>query len=263
MRPTTISAWLSLGLTIGLTIGGIARTAWARNQPRSEAAVVQVPEEAATCARLPNKAVLLTFDDGPHPRHTDEIREILSERGIKAIFFEVGSKVGSIVDGHVVPTPAAAVSRRLAAAGFVIGNHTVDHAALATLGDEEILAEIDLANRILRDISGSTPLFFRAPYGEQQRKVEAMIAARGMTLLSWDIDSRDWDGSRPRAIAERVLAGLEEKGRGIVLFHDTHGQTVKALPMLLDVLIARGCHFVSPEAFLGISSPACRARPGK
>jgi uncharacterized caspase-like protein len=59
----------------------------------------------------------------------------------------------------------------------------------------------------------------------------------------WNIDSLDWADPVPSSIADRVLRAVDKEGRGIILFHDIHERTVKALPAILDRLVAEGYQF--------------------
>ncbi len=74
---------------------------------------------------LPAKTFVLTFDDGPHPRYTDQILAILNRYGLKAVFFEVGRNLGpESTDANVKLASTAAVSTRVLAQGSTLGNHT-------------------------------------------------------------------------------------------------------------------------------------------
>jgi peptidoglycan/xylan/chitin deacetylase (PgdA/CDA1 family)/uncharacterized caspase-like protein len=207
-------------------------------------------------SRLPLNHVALTFDDGPHPKHTDAIRAMLSERGIPAVFFHVGQNVGSVdARGVVKPTRAAAASRKLLTAGFTLANHTFSHQLMPGLSDRDIAEQIDATNRIERSVLGTSPTLFRPPYGARDARVLAAVEAKRMTQVLWNIDSQDWADPVPLSIADRVIKTFDREKRGIVLFHDIHKRTVDALPRILDELQKRGVRFVGWDG-TGFSAPA-------
>ena len=196
--------------------------------------------------RLPDKAVVLTFDDGPHARHTDRIREILARYGAKAVFFHVGQNLGTLgKDRQVHATRAAAASQRLLEAGHALANHSFSHSFLPKLDETQLAHEIDAANRMLVEVSHADTDLFRAPYGARNEKVRAALASRKLRSIMWNVDSQDWADPVPASIADRVVRVVEAEKRGIVLFHDIQQRTVEALPLVLEALQARGYRFLS------------------
>ena len=82
--------------------------------------------------QLPEKTVLLSFDDGPHGRYTDEILEILQRYQAPAIFFELGQNLGSVdAQGQVKPGPGSDVAKRVLAAGHQLANHSFTHGLMS------------------------------------------------------------------------------------------------------------------------------------
>src|SRR5262249_7479548 len=69
--------------------------------------------------------------------------------------------------------------------------------------------------------------------------------ALGMKTILWNIDSQDWADPIPQSIASRVVAQVERQHHGIILFHDIHERTTKALPIVMDELQKRGYRFLS------------------
>jgi peptidoglycan/xylan/chitin deacetylase (PgdA/CDA1 family)/uncharacterized caspase-like protein len=209
--------------------------------------------------KLPPKTLVLTFDDGPHPRYTDRILEILKRFKVKAVFFEVGRNLGTVgKDGGVQAVRTADASRRLLEAGFPLANHSFTHALLPKLTDAEIAREIELTNRMLKEVSKTDTILFRPPYGARDDRVLAAIQGHRMKSILWNIDSKDWADPVPKSIANRAIATVEGEGRGILLFHDIQGRTVEALPMVLETLQARGYRFLTwnGSAFIDEAPPA-------
>jgi peptidoglycan/xylan/chitin deacetylase (PgdA/CDA1 family)/uncharacterized caspase-like protein len=195
--------------------------------------------------KLPPKTILLTFDDGPHPRYTDRILEVLNKYQIKSVFFELGTNLASVKLNKIVPTRASAAARRLMQAGFVIGSHGFSHDVLPKMSDREISTEIDETNRLLQTVVNVHSPLFRPPYGERDSKVLAAIEAHKMKSILWNIDSKDWADPVSKSIANRVIADARRYNHGIVLMHDIHERTIEALPLIIETLKSEGFHFLN------------------
>lgn len=109
-----------------------ANEAVTRGMPASRGQSAHKPDPATEVpfAALPPKTLLLTFDDGPHPRYTDRIREILIQHGAPAVFFHVGQNLGQIANDEVALGRAAEATKRLTEAGIALGNHSFTHPVL-------------------------------------------------------------------------------------------------------------------------------------
>lgn len=196
---------------------------------------------------LPPKTLVLTFDDGPHPRHTDQVLSILKKYHVHSVFFELGRNLGTIRPDHSIrQTRAAAASRHVLESGSFLANHTYSHALLLKLSDKEVAEEIESTRRLLQAVSQTPPTtLFRPPYGAENEKVLAAVEARKMKEVLWNIDSMDWADPIPKSIANRVIRQIDSEQRGIILFHDIHGRTPEALPDVLDTLQKEGYRFLS------------------
>ena len=193
---------------------------------------------------FPAKTVLLTFDDGPHSTYTDEVAAILKQYGINAVFFQVGQNIGAIDnDGKPVLARGAKVSARLIEAGHVLANHSYSHAQLSKKTGDGLKAEVLNTDSLLKAIDASRSPLFRFPYGARNQEGLDVIALAQLRSVMWNIDSLDWADPVPTSIADRVVKAVEQEGRGIILFHDIHERTVKALPLILDRLVAQGYQF--------------------
>jgi len=194
-------------------------------------------------ATLPEKTLVLTFDDGPHHRYTDRILAILKEQDIAAVFFQVGQNLGTVKDGAVRLGANAQVSRRILQAGHSLANHSYTHAFLPKLSAQGLDQEIDDTRQILEQITAGPVPLFRAPYGARNTQVMAKIKSEHLKSIMWNIDSLDWQDPVPKSIAQRVLDEVEKYQRGIVLFHDIHARTVDALPLVITALKEAGYRF--------------------
>jgi peptidoglycan/xylan/chitin deacetylase (PgdA/CDA1 family) len=242
-------------------LGHIARDATARDILKElDQELVAAPEpaieetDAAARARvlewngeeLPERSVLLTFDDGPHPGYTPAILDILKAEGVHAIFFQVGRNLGEITQGAPVPGVALAIESRLVLEGHAVGNHSFTHPVLPKLERKDIAKEIEdtqmLIDAMVPDTNGRTG-GFRPPYGARDDKVFAEIEQHRLRSVVWNVDSEDWADPLPESIAHRVVQEAEKEGRGIVLMHDIHARSVEALPIVIRELKKRGFQF--------------------
>jgi peptidoglycan/xylan/chitin deacetylase (PgdA/CDA1 family)/Flp pilus assembly protein TadD len=196
--------------------------------------------------KLPPKTVLLTFDDGPHPRYTDEILDILKRYQAPAVFFQLGQNLGKVgADGRPLPGNGSAVAKRVLAAGHQLANHSFTHGLMSKFELVKVKEEAANTEALLDAAGRSGDALFRFPYGARNDGALSTIEALKLRSMMWNVDSLDWSDPIPKSIAARVLAELEKQQRGIVLFHDIHARTVQALPLVLDQLAADGWRFAS------------------
>jgi peptidoglycan/xylan/chitin deacetylase (PgdA/CDA1 family)/regulator of sirC expression with transglutaminase-like and TPR domain len=206
---------------------------------------VTAPAKVLSGWSLPDKNLVLTFDDGPHIRNTAKIVEILEDFGIKSIFFAVGRKLGRHgAGGELRVTTEVKRNPRVLDNGHLVANHTRTHPFLPKLESDEVGAEIDQTTRLLNDVWEVEPALFRPPYGAINDTVKRLVAERNLRIMLWNIDSQDWADPVPKSIANRVIADARRKGRGVILFHDIQSRTVEALPLVIETLLAEGFHFV-------------------
>ncbi|HLK91427.1 MAG TPA: polysaccharide deacetylase family protein [Polyangia bacterium] len=192
-------------------------------------------KDQVTGLRFGDKQVLLTFDDGPSARLTPQVREILARFGVRAVFFEVGRNVAKAADEP----------RRILASGYAVANHSFTHAFLPKLDPARLDHELGDTNKALEAATKEKTVLFRPPYGARNDAVLKAATALGMKTVLWNVDSMDWADPVPLSIADRVVAQVEKKKRGIILFHDIHERTLEALPLVLGELQKRGYTFLS------------------
>jgi peptidoglycan-N-acetylglucosamine deacetylase len=188
---------------------------------------------------LADKEVVLTFDDGPLPPSSTKVLDILAAQCVKATFF----LVGEMAREH------PATVRRIHEEGHTIGTHTEDHPLrMRKLTVEKLRWEIDqgIADvaAALGDGKNLAP-FFRIPGLSRSPLIDEELAARSLVVFSSDTVADDWHRHiRPTDIIARALKRLEARGKGILLLHDIHPATAKALPGLLKDLKDKGFHVV-------------------
>lgn len=185
----------------------------------------------------------LTFDDGPDPRYTPKILEILDHYGVKATFFLVG--------GNAERNPD--VVRQIVAKGHVIGNHTYSHKVIGKLTEEQKVREIERTSEVLGRITGKAPAFFRSPYGYFDTAYFVLADRMGMTQVMWSVVPEDWTNPGAAVIARRVLD--KSSNGSIILLHDAGGdrsQLVEALPAIIEGLRKKGLELVTVPELLGV-----------
>jgi peptidoglycan/xylan/chitin deacetylase (PgdA/CDA1 family) len=194
--------------------------------------------------------VALTFDDGNDPGEVREIFAILRTAGVPATFFPYAQAMNA--------DPQA--WRRIAAAGYGIGNHSLSHKDLTKLSGTALAAEINGATRLIRTITGRAPIpFLRPPYGAWNDRVAAAAARAGYSILAlWDVDPKDWSGISAAAITAAVLRGARDGS--VILLHAGPYHTAEALPEIIAGLTARGFRFASMPQLLSGSTSGIRAR---
>jgi len=200
------------------------------------------------------KKIAITFDDGPDPRWTPKILDILKEKDVPAAFFVIG------VDASQSPD----ILKREYAEGHEIGNHTYTHPNFDEITKTQIRWELNLTQRLIESTIGVKSILFRPPFGidhqpEYAEEVAQLPVAQdmGYLIVGQKIDPHDWqlrDG-KPVPAQEIVDAVLRQAEDGnIVLFHDGGGdrtQTLAALPQVIGALRKQGYQFVSVSDLIG------------
>jgi peptidoglycan/xylan/chitin deacetylase (PgdA/CDA1 family)/uncharacterized caspase-like protein/Flp pilus assembly protein TadD len=183
------------------------------------------------------KTVALTFDDGPHPKYTEQVLALLRKYSIRAVFFEVGASLGVVdAEGHATLSRTGEIAKKVLEDGHTIANHTYSHPVLPKLSEAARASEIDRTSLLLEKVSGQKPVLFRPPYGARNQEVLTEVNGNGLRSVMWTIDSLDWADPVPESIAMRVLHALNQKQKGIILFHDIHKQGVLALSPVIEEL---------------------------
>jgi peptidoglycan/xylan/chitin deacetylase (PgdA/CDA1 family)/tetratricopeptide (TPR) repeat protein len=214
---------------------------------------------------FPAKSVALTFDDGPHPKYTEQVLAILQKYGLKATFFEVGYMIGKVDDGGGVTfVRTSDVSRKIVEAGHMLANHSYSHPVLVKLPEAERNSEIDRTNTLLEKISGRKTELFRAPYGSRNQAIVERVNSEGMRSVMWNIDARDWADPIPESIAMSALHQFNQQQKGILVLHDTHKQSVLALSLIIDELMRQNYTFLTFDKgqFVKSGKPAGTERSG-
>jgi peptidoglycan-N-acetylglucosamine deacetylase len=200
----------------------------------------------------------LTFDDGPDPRWTPAILDILKEENVPATFFIIGK------NGQANPD----LVRRVVDEGHEVGNHSYTHPNLGEIPLSLTELELNATQRLIESEVGRSTVLFRPPYfgdaeADKPQEVEPALVAQnlGYIMVGVRIDPDDWqlpataDQIVGRVIDRAADSNPETRGE-IILLHDSGGDrsaTVEALPRLIQELKARGYRFVAVSDLAGLS----------
>jgi peptidoglycan/xylan/chitin deacetylase (PgdA/CDA1 family) len=185
----------------------------------------------------------LTFDDGPHPRGTPAVLELLAAERVVATFFLVGEQIRR--------NPS--LPREILDAGHEIALHCDRHRNLLRLAPRQVREDIARAEDAIATSTGRAPRLYRPPYGVLNGSALRLARARGWRTLLWSQWGRDWEA---RATADSIAAKLTGgAGEGsVLLLHDADDysapgswqRTLAALPVVIETMRARGLQPVIP-----------------
>ncbi len=217
------------------------------------------PYRVARYGFSPNQ-VAITFDDGPDPEWTPEILDVLKREKAPATFFLIGIEADKYAD----------VTSRVYAEGHEIGNHTFTHPDISNLSRRYMQLELNLTERLFASRLGIRTILFRPPYSvdaepdtEDQVRPLEVTQDLGYTTIGNKVDPNDWRETPFRSgeeIAADVLAHLppcaanDTRCGNIILLHDGGGnraETVRALPMIIEGVRAKGLQIVPVYQLLG------------
>jgi chitin deacetylase len=209
-------------------------------------------------ARTQEKLIALTFDDGPDPRYTGHVLDILRRRRIKATFFVCGEMLRQ--------NPA--LGRRIVLDGHAIGNHTESHPHMEELREPAARQEIDLCGRDIESITGVRTSLFRPPRGLWNANSFEDVRRNGYSVILWSLAFDRQAIKDSRILRERVVR-LAKPG-DIILMHDGSSDpkgdlrrpTLRELDGVITGLERRGFHFTTVPNLLHISGVRAAATKG-
>ncbi|OIJ12286.1 chitooligosaccharide deacetylase [Anaerobacillus arseniciselenatis] len=191
--------------------------------------------------------IAITFDDGPDPRFSEQVLDVLAEYNVPATFFVMGSR--AIAYPEIV--------ERMVAEGHIIGNHTYFHPNLVKEGDLATLErEVTRTEDTLNDIIGYRTKLFRAPYGFLYNELVEKLAEMTYSIIVWSVDSLDWQEDPPEVIADNVTNNVHPGA--IILMHDggdwddDRTNTIASLREIIPTLLEQGYEFVTVPELLNI-----------
>jgi peptidoglycan/xylan/chitin deacetylase (PgdA/CDA1 family) len=189
--------------------------------------------------------VALTFDDGPNLGATEKIMAILDAHGVKGTFFEVGKAIDA--------NPQ--ITRALYEDGQLLGNHSYHHDQWRWLDPR--YPELERTQAAFRRAIGTCPVLYRPPHGDRTPFLAQVVRDHHLHMVLWSVSAGDWATNDAQLVARRILAGA--RPGAILLLHDgldgkpspDREVLVKALPLILDGLRAKGLSAVRLDRLLG------------
>jgi cellulose synthase/poly-beta-1,6-N-acetylglucosamine synthase-like glycosyltransferase/spore germination protein YaaH/peptidoglycan/xylan/chitin deacetylase (PgdA/CDA1 family) len=218
------------------------------------------PYRVARYGYSPNQ-VAITFDDGPDPEWTPRVLDVLKAKHASATFFLIGIQTDKF----------PGIAKRIYREGHTIGNHTFTHPDVSNISTAHMKVELNLTERLFASLLGIRTTLMRPPYAideepdtaDQVRPLE-IPQAMGYITVGNHIDPNDWSDIPRRRSAEEITATVLSDlppcrpdnlhCGNIVLLHDGGGnraETVRALPMIIDGIRARGLAIVPVYDLLG------------
>jgi peptidoglycan/xylan/chitin deacetylase (PgdA/CDA1 family) len=244
---------LVAGLLGGILVGRLTATS-----PSSERAGIKAANGIFR-VQTDRPIVALTFDDGPDPRFTPTVLDLLRRHQARATFFLIGRNALANPD---------LVARELDE-GHEIGNHTFDHPDLDLLASDQVDAEIERGADAIREAGAPRPTLFRPPRGVTDEVVGVLADAERYRTIFWELTVEHYVDHMP--VGEAVERLLERVAPGtIILAHDgglpnridPHGQdrsrTIEALPALLEGLDRMGYRIVDVSELLRVGTAVNR-----
>jgi peptidoglycan-N-acetylglucosamine deacetylase len=186
---------------------------------------------------LADKEVVLTFDDGPWPGTTRAVLDALAAECTHATFFLVGQRVRE--------NPGIAVSIR--DAGHTIAHHSMTHPNLSHLSEAQAQDNITRGIAAVEEAVGASASapFFRFPGFADTPELVRWLGGQNYGVFGTDIWASDWNFMSAGTQLDLVMHRLNQRGRGMILFHDTKQQTAKMVPDFLRELKRRGYRIVA------------------
>jgi peptidoglycan/xylan/chitin deacetylase (PgdA/CDA1 family) len=200
------------------------------------------------------RVIAITFDDGPSPKLTPMLLDMLAERKIKATFFVVGQNAAEYPE----------ILERMAAEGHEIGNHSWSHPALTGLGAAGVKSQMEKTNAAIKAATGRDTVVMRPPFGATNAALNKRFAETfGMKVILWSVDPLDWKYRNAARVRSHILANTAPGA--IILAHDIHPSTVAAMPGTLDALLAQGYKFATVSELIAMegkhAAPASASTP--
>ena len=183
-------------------------------------------EPAAAIVNENGPMIALTFDDGPYPKVTGHILDVLEKNGVCATFFVLGSRI----EGH-----EDMLTR------------------MDELSKADCQKELSDTDAEIRRVTGHEASVVRPPYGYYNK---AVLSAAGRPLILWTVDTNDWRGKAPGEIADYVIQQAKEGS--VILMHDQQTQTADAMEMIIPTLIEEGFRFVTVSELIGLTGGQCK-----
>jgi peptidoglycan/xylan/chitin deacetylase (PgdA/CDA1 family) len=190
------------------------------------------------------KAVALTFDDGPTRKHTDEILQILKEENVRATFYVMGADIEE--------NPGEL--EKIVAAGHEIGNHSYSHERMILVSPSFVRSEIETTDALIRKAGFTREITFRPPFGKKLFVLPFYLSQTNRRTITWDVEPETFV-ERSEDIIEYTVENT--RNGSIILLHvmyPSRAETMKAVRPIVQKLRERGFEFVTVSELLAMEN---------
>lgn len=164
--------------------------------------------------RLKAEAIALTFDDGPNPKYTPQLLDLLNKYGVKATFFVVGSKVEAYPD----------IIKRMSQEGHAIGIHHYEHISSWILSPIQLKKQLLMTEKAISECTNQEVTVYRPPWGHFN--LFSLLLGAKYKIIMWSHIFGDWKVAKgKKGLSEQLLSATEPGS--ILLLHDC-GETLGA-----------------------------------
>ncbi len=197
------------------------------------------------CGARGIKQIVLTYDDGPNDPHSLHLLDVLAKHNVRATFFMIGRYVQQRPD----------IARAVAAAGHIIGNHTMTHPLLIFQSEAQTRTELADCRQVLQDTIGQHSNLFRPPFGGRRPATLRIARELGLEPVMWNVTGYDWNAPPAKVIEKKIARQMRKDGGDIILLHDgghramsaDRSQTVIATDDLIRRYRDQGHEFVTVD----------------
>ncbi|MFW5787552.1 MAG: polysaccharide deacetylase family protein [Bacillota bacterium] len=179
-----------------------------------------------------DQKISLTFDGTWGADYTEQLLDILAKHEIKVTFFFAGYWLEEYPE----------LAKKIAQNGHEIGNHTYTHPHCSNLSQKDLIKELQDTQKLIRELTGQKPRFFRPPFGDYNNSVIRTAHQLDYQVVQWSLDSLDWKEPGADFIVQRILDNTESGE--IILMHNNAPHTPEALETIIPQLINKGFEIV-------------------
>jgi peptidoglycan-N-acetylglucosamine deacetylase len=196
-----------------------------------------------TCAaKTSRKEIAISFDDGPAIAYTPEILQVLKDNQIQAVFFCIGNRIAG----------NEKILQQVHAEGHIIGNHSYSHHFWFDLfSSKKMLADLQLMDETMKEVTGLSPRLFRPPYGVTNPNLGKAITRGNYIPVGWSVRSMDTVITDEDKLLKKITRSLHPGA--IILFHDTSKATLGILPAFIKQAAADGYEIVRLDKMLKLN----------
>lgn len=192
---------------------------------------------------IKSNEIAITFDDGPHPKFTPKVLELLKKHNAKATFFLIGKNAKQYPE----------IVKKIIEDGHTIGNHTFNHSTnFGFLNTKQVIDELNQTDTIIASITNKKLHLFRPPFGVTNPSIAKAVKRTEHQVIGWNNRSLDTKLKQESKIFNRITRKLQ-KG-DIILLHDTTQRTINVLEQLLQFTEKQNYTSVTVDRLLNLKA---------